>query len=235
MSCLFYLRKKAGDPLLISVYSGAGQEVMIRIMLLTWIKLSLQRLFCLLVLFLLASVSAHAALIKRDSPLLEAPSVRSAEVGSVVVGVDVEYKQRKGLWAEVCARDLCGWLRITAVELNDRQGATKTNLANLKSGREGVGNAVSSTGVRGLDAEAIELGRPDYGALAVLEGYRVSVADADAFAQQGLLATRSMVMLVSSADSARVTDARRGASPQLKRNVNKKKKNKRKEASDDDW
>lgn len=202
---------------------------------LTSIRLSARCLSCLLVLFLFTSVSTHAALIKRDSPLLESPSHRSAVVGSVVVGVEVDYRQRKGLWAEVCARDLCGWLRITAVELNDRKGATKTNLASLKSGREGVGNTVSSTGVRGLDAEAIELGRPDYGALAVLEGYRVSVGDADAFARQGLLGTRSMVMLVSSADSAQVADSRRGGSSGIERNVSKKKNNKRKEASDDDW
>jgi len=209
--------------------------VAIKNMSLTWVRLRAPCLSCLLVLFVVTSVSTQAALIKRDSPLLKGPSHRSAEVGSVVVGVEVDYRQRKGLWAEVCARDLCGWLRITAVELSDRQGATKTNLASLKSGREGVGNTVSSTGVRGLDAEAIELGRPDYGALAVLEGYRVSMAEADAFARQGLLGTRSMLMLVSSADSSQVADPRRGASSPLERSVTKKQKNKRKEASDDDW
>lgn len=200
-----------------------------------FIRLSSQRLVCFLVLLVVASFPAKAALIKRDSPLVEAPSHRAVEVGVVAAGDEVEYKQRKGLWVEVCAREVCGWLRITSVELKDKQGATKTNLADLKSGREGVGNAVSSTGVRGLDAEAIEVGRPDYTALAVLEGYRVSVADAEAFARQGLLGTRSMAMLISSADSAQVADARRDASPRLEKNVNKKKKSKRKEASDDDW
>lgn len=185
---------------------------------------------------ILIAVTTQAAVIKRDSALLDAPSPRASEIGSVSIGSEVDFKQRKGLWAEICAGNVCGWLRITAVDLKNQQGPTQTNLASLKSGREGVGNAVSSTGVRGLDAESIDVGNPDYEAFAALEGFRVSITDADAFAQQGMLERRSLAMLAEpAAESPLDSRAELRNAPAGDRAVVKKKKNKRKQASDDDW
>ena len=189
----------------------------------------------ILVFPVLIAVTSQAAVVKRDSALVDAPSPRAIEIGSVSIGSEVEFKQRKGLWAEICTGDVCGWLRITAVDLKNQQGPTQTNLASLKSGREGVGNAVSSTGVRGLDAESIDVGNPDYEAFAALEGFRVSITDADAFARQGMLQPRSLAMLARPAKSSLDSRAEPRDAPAGDRTVLKKKKKKRKQASDDDW
>lgn len=192
--------------------------------------------FALLMILGALSAPASSALIKADSGLVDAPSARAAEIGSVVAGDEVTFKQRKGLWAEVCKETLCGWLRITKVELKNRAGATKTNLATLKSGRAGAGNAVSSTGVRGLDAESIDVGNPDYEALAMLEAYRVTTSEVDAFVRQGMLENRNLAMLDSPAEAAPGSRDSRSVAPRGGAVAKpKKQKDKRKEASDDDW
>ena len=93
------------------------------------------------------------------------PTQRSVAVATVPKHGQIKIMSRKGLWSEVCHADACGWLRITAISRDSGAATTKTSLAALKTGREGAGNAVSSTGVRGLDAEAIKVDQPDHEAL----------------------------------------------------------------------
>ena len=123
---------------------------------------------------------------------------------------------RKGLWSEVCHADACGWLRITAIS-RDSGAATTNNLVSCTENWEGrCGNAVSSTGVRGLDAEAIKVDQPDYEALAALKQWQVTPDQADKFADEGLLEDRSLAALAQPADdsSEPVQDSRMSRDPE---------------------
>jgi hypothetical protein len=106
----------------------------------------------------------------------------------------------------------------------------------LKTGREGSGNAVSSTGVRGLDAEAIKLDQPDYEALVALKRWQVTPDQAIKFAEEGFLEDRSLAALAQPVDdlSSLHQESRMFRDPD-RSNTSRQTKKKQLEASDDDW
>jgi hypothetical protein len=174
---------------------------------------------------------------REDVMLMSAPSARSEGVASVPKGAEISIQARKGLWAEGCYQEVCGWLRVTSIS---RDGANKsastTSLAALKSGREGAGNAVSSTGVRGLDAESIAVDQPDYAALAELKTRRVTGTESADFAADLSLETRTFALLSAPVpqverDGAAVSGQEDPAPLQEDTRGSKKKRR----ASDDDW
>jgi len=187
-------------------------------------------------LFISVSLGAADASLRRDASLNDSPKPGAGVVADLAAGAAVSVKQRKGLWAEACADQLCGWIRVTSLAMARAGPSTSSSLAGLKSGREGAGNAVSSSGVRGLDATSIELSKPDYDALAVLESAKVPVGGAISFAAERNLEDRSLALLTAPA----VSDIPAESSPQPSRapaqKVQKKSKpNREKDAYDDDW
>lgn len=182
------------------------------------------------------SLSANEATLRRDAELGDSPQPGATVVANLAAGASVSVKQRKGLWAEACAEQLCGWIRVTSLAMARTAPTTSSSLAGLKSGREGAGNAVSSSGVRGLDATSIELSKPDYAALAALESAQVRVNGATGFAAERNLEDRSLALLMAPAvadtPAEPLPQASRAAAPSIQK---KSKPNPEKDASDDDW
>jgi len=192
------------------------------------------------VFMLLTSMLAFSTLADttRDSAMLmSAPSARSEVLVSIPKGAEISLQAREGLWAEVCYQEICGWLRVTSISRDSANNSSSaTSLTALKSGREGAGNAVSSTGVRGLDAESIAVDQPDYDALAELKAQRVSGEESAEFAAELSLQTRTFALLSAPAPQverggAAVTDHEDPAPSQEDTSGSKKKRR----ASDDDW
>ena len=186
---------------------------------------------------LLSGTRVYAASVRTEVTLLAEPTQRSVAVATVPKHGQIKIMSRKGLWSEVCHADACGWLRITAISRDSDAATTKTSLAALKTGREGAGNAVSSTGVRGLDTEAIKVDQPDHEALAALKQWRVTPDQADKFADEGLLEDRSLAALAQPADNSPqgVQDSRVSRDPAEQSSTSRSRKTKRMQASDDDW
>lgn len=187
-------------------------------------------------LVLLSGIRGYAATVRSAVTLLAEPTQRSMVVATVPKDGQIKIMSRKGLWSEVCYADACGWLRITAISRDSGAAITKTSLAALKTGREGVGNAVSSTGVRGLDAEAIKVEQPDYDALVALKQWQVTSDQADEFAEEGLLEDRSLSALAQPAGepSHQVQESRMSRDP-AQPSTSQPRKTNRIQASDDDW
>ena len=185
---------------------------------------------------LLSGTSVYAASVRTEVTLVAEPTQRSVAVATVPKHGQIKIMSRKGLWSEVCFEDACGWLRITAISRGPGEAITKTSLAALKTGREGAGNAVSSTGVRGLDAEAIRVDQPDHEALTSLKQMQVTPDQAHKFAEEGLLEDRSLATLAQPADdsSRRVQESRMSRDPEQP-STTRPRKTKRMQASDDDW
>lgn len=190
----------------------------------------------LIALALLSGMRVYAATVRTDVTLLNQPTQRSVAVATVPKGGQIEIMSRNGLWSEVCYEDACGWLRITVISRGSGTATTKTSLAALKTGREGSGNAVSSTGVRGLDAEAIKLDQPDYEALVALKRWQVTPDQAIKFAEEGFLEDRSLAALAQPVDdlSSLHQESRMFRDPD-RSNTSRQTKKKQLEASDDDW
>lgn len=194
------------------------------------------RLALVTTLLMSAPLVANEATLRRDASLTEAPKPGATVVADLVAGDAVSVKQREGLWAEACQAQLCGWIRVTSLAMARSGSTTSSSLAGLKSGREGAGNAVSSTGVRGLDATSIELSKPDYTALAKLESRQVPPAGARDFATELNLEQRSLALLAAPEVSEMQTDPASQTSRAPSSPVQKKPKpNPEKDAYDDDW
>lgn len=111
------------------------------------------------VLLALFSLSAHAEFAGKDMEILDKPSRKAKSVGSISMGTEVVINNKKGLWLEVTADGLTGWVRklhISKVKKEaNKEGGSLSAAASMGSGRSGSGNVVSSSGVRGLDADAL--------------------------------------------------------------------------------
>jgi hypothetical protein len=187
-------------------------------------------------LFISAPLSANEATLRRNATLTDLPKPGAAAVADLAAGASVSIQQRKGMWAEACQAQVCGWIRVTSLAMARSGTTTSSSLAGLRSGREGAGNAVSSTGVRGLDATGIQLSKPDYTALAVLESEQVPPAGARGFAAELNLEQRSLTLLTAPEvaeipPEPRPQDSRASSQAQQK----KSKPNPEKDAYDDDW
>jgi hypothetical protein len=79
----------------------------------------------------------------------------------------VKIIRRNGFWVEVLAEEKTGWLKLSALRFR-ADTKFKGSLTSIKSGREGIENNVAATGVRGLEARAIELAKPNYEAFSKL-------------------------------------------------------------------
>ena len=95
--------------------------------------------------------------LKSDQELKETPSIKGNVVGKAAKG-NVEVIDKKGFWVKVKNDSIEGWTKLNNVEISKD---SDFSLSNLNTGREGSGNIVSTSGVRGLDGEDITSAQPD--------------------------------------------------------------------------
>ena len=182
----------------------------------------------------LCLVHAGESLIRSQADLLSAPKISSEKILILEVGVPVTTGLRRGLWIEVL-EPLPGWVKLR--HLRRISGSkTSSSLNALQSGRRGVGNAVSASGVRGLDSEMIRLSAPDYGAVEDFKAFLVASLDGQKFASDRRLLGRELAYL--SDPQSRQRSASRNGTEELgaDRVVKKiKPSRKKKVVADDDW
>ena len=105
--------------------------------------------------------------VRKETVLLAEPKASAAALGPLSPETRAIIQRRKGLWLEVRVGEELGWVKLSAVRF-DESTNFKTSLTNLRTGREGSGNNVAATGVRGLEAETLSLAEADYAAFARL-------------------------------------------------------------------
>lgn len=105
--------------------------------------------------------SAQEAFTRKEVRLLTAPEISARMIAQLSTDEPVKVINRKGFWMEVKAGHQIGWLKLSAVRFQQNTNY-RSSLARLESGRQGTGNNVASTGVRGLEATVLELATPDY-------------------------------------------------------------------------
>ena len=122
-------------------------------------------LYLVLLTLLIFKANAEEAVVRSQAVVLSAPKGGADKVGLLEAETRVETGVRRGLWVELI-KPSQGWVKLRSLKIGSAgTGSTSSSLSGLKSGREGVGNAVSASGVRGLDSEMIKLSDPDFQAL----------------------------------------------------------------------
>lgn len=140
----------------------------------------------------LAALAADPATLSRADALRNKPFADAREVGKLASGAKVDIIARNGGWYQVKAGSKTGWVRMLSVRRATAIGSNIAGLATVASGRAGTGTVSTTTGVRGLDSEDLATATFNEAQVAKAEGYRVSRADAEAFARAGKLAVQKI-------------------------------------------
>ncbi|PAJ76251.1 hypothetical protein CJF42_00740 [Pseudoalteromonas sp. NBT06-2] len=111
------------------------------------------------VLAVLSPLGAQAEFASKDMDLLDKPSRKAKSLSSIAASAEVVINKKKGLWLEVSVDGATGWvrklhIRKTLPSVRSTEGSL-SSAASMGTGRNGSANVVSSTGVRGLDADAL--------------------------------------------------------------------------------
>lgn len=131
----------------------------------------------------------------RAEPLRAKPFADAAEVATLAAGTAVNIDARDGGWYQVSSGGKTGWVRMLSVRRSTAAGTSVEGLASVASGRAGTGSVVSTTGIRGLDSQALAAATFNEERIAKAESFRTSRQDADAFARQGGLTVRDVPAL----------------------------------------
>ena len=133
-------------------------------------------IFTWLVLILSPTALSQEVWIRGASLLLAEPKKDSAAQGLAKPDAKAIIRQRKGIWVRVQTGDSSGWVRLSAIRYASPGVSIKTSLSALKTGREGSGNNVAATGVRGMDANMLTGAKPNFKELALLDALRTDSA-----------------------------------------------------------
>lgn len=139
-----------------------------------------------------AALAADPGTLSRAESLLAKPFADAAVVSRLASGARVEIVSRSGGWYQVKAAGKTGWVRMLSVRRSTTTTTSVAGLASVTSGRSGTGTVSTTTGVRGLDEQALAAAAFDEAQVARAETYRVNRADADAFAKAGKLVVRDV-------------------------------------------
>jgi hypothetical protein len=142
------------------------------------------------------AVLAQTVTVKLEDSLRSEPSDKGTgpRVAANTKGTLIE---RKGFWVKIKVTNSEGWLKLSAVSVDQSESGTGgiSALAGLASGRVGTGNVVSASGTRGLSDEELKGAKPDTAALARVKKSAVSDQDALQFASAGGLRPRQIALI----------------------------------------
>lgn len=193
-------------------------------------------LYPALLTLLIFTANAEEAVVRSQAVVFSAPKGGADKVVSLEAETRVETGVRRGLWVELI-KPSQGWVKLRSLKMGTTgTGSTSSSLSGLKSGREGVGNAVSASGVRGLDAEMIKLSDPDFQALEEFKKSAVVSLDAMHFATDRSLSGRKIAYLsdpIRAQNSSKSLDASKTAAAKTVKKPNSSKN--KQVVSDDDW
>ena len=146
----------------------------------------------LVVLLAAARVAAQEATTNRPTELRERPAAQSSPLATLPARTPVKLLGREGGWSQVDTREQRGWLptfhlRFAAVlETSSPSSALSvTSMLGMGSRQSPETSKVATLGVRGLTRDQFQSASPDTAALRQLQSYRVPLAEAEAFAQEG--------------------------------------------------
>lgn len=140
----------------------------------------------------LISLESIADSLKSDQELKELPNMKSKVVGKVSKG-EIEVIDKKGFWIKVKKDSVEGWTKLNNVEI---EKDSNLSLSSLNTGREGSGNIVSTSGVRGLDGEDITNAQPDMNEFEKLKKLTVTKSAGETFSQNSKLITKKIKFII---------------------------------------
>ncbi len=150
--------------------------------------------------------AADTGTLTRAESLREKPFANAKVIAPATAGSKVDIITHNGGWYQVKTAGKTGktgWVRMLGVRRSATATTSVAGIAGVASGRTGTGKVVTTTGVRGLDAQELNAAAFNEEQIAQAEKYRVSGADANAFAKLGKLTVRDAAPLPAPKKSAK--------------------------------
>lgn len=123
--------------------------------------------------------------LKADTLRLE-PFSDAKTLSTIAKGESVEILSKKGAWLQIKTKKNTGWVRLFSVKRGAASSGNQVKgVVDVASGRAGTGKVISTTGIRGLNAEELKAAKFNEDEIKKLEGYTQASADAQAFADAG--------------------------------------------------
>jgi hypothetical protein len=139
----------------------------------------------LVVLGLSAAAPTRTAVTVTQTQLKPEPSFQARALTILPAQKTLQVLGRKGGWYRVRDGRTEGWLPMLALRFVSRTNNTDMGIGSLMSTlTSGPRTVTASTGVRGLSVEELRAAQPDWKALARLETFAVSPAEARARAHR---------------------------------------------------
>lgn len=138
---------------------------------------------------------AEPATTVRAIDLKQQPAADAATVGSLPAGSPVDLATRQGAWVQLKTEAATGWAKLFDVRLSatgGKRAGGEDAIATTLGLATGTRTATVTTGVRGLDADALEHAVANPQQVQKLDGYASTPQRAQDFARQGNLAPRSV-------------------------------------------
>jgi hypothetical protein len=139
----------------------------------------------------LASLLMPAVGFAQSGTALKADTLRAEpfsdakKLSTIAKGDSVEIVSKKGAWLQIKSKKNTGWVRLFSV----RQGASNSNqvkgVIDVANGRAGSGQVISTTGIRGLDAEDLKQAKFNEDEMKKLENNQLSAENGQQFASAG--------------------------------------------------
>ncbi len=131
------------------------------------------------------SMAETGTALKADTLRAE-PFSDAKTLSTIAKGESVSILSKKGAWLQVKAKKNTGWVRLFSV----KRGVLSANnqvkgVIDVASGRAGTGQVISTTGVRGLNAEELKAAKFNEDEINKLESFTLSTDDGQKFATAG--------------------------------------------------
>src|SRR5512139_1040771 len=155
------------------------------------------KILLMLPLITVLPVMAQQASVVRDTDLKAEPFADAKSVDQLKATQQVEVGERRGGWYKAKSSDgKSGWLRLTAILLNSKQGAGNSGVGStaqfLSTGRSGSSGVTAATGIRGLDSADVVNSTPNIAAVEKLDALNVTSDDSRGFAAKEHLTAQSI-------------------------------------------
>lgn len=146
----------------------------------------------LLVNITLMGMLAPAIALSETGTALKADTLRaepfsdSKTLSAIAKGESVDILSKKGAWLQIKTKKNTGWVRLFSIKRGAASSGNQVKgVVDVASGRAGTGKVISTTGVRGLNAEELKAAQFNEDEIKQLEGYTQTGADGQKFANAG--------------------------------------------------
>ena len=149
-------------------------------------RLSLALVTALLSLGLVAADAATTATVSKPKvEVHRGPDFKTPAVATLAKDASVTIAGQQGLWFKVLTADgKTGYLRVNDVRMAYAKAETGSTGKTLFTGKAGKGRVSETASVRGIDESDLKAASFNADQLALMESYRASAEDAEAYASR---------------------------------------------------